>query len=106
MVRHVVARRAAAGLWSEPLDEGEAEAILLARDLPADLLLLDEAAGRVVARRLGLNVTGVVGLLIEAKRQGQIEAVKPRLERLRKSGFWLANRVFEEALKRAGEQST
>ena len=104
IVRHTVELRAAAGLWPETLDEGESEAILLARELPADLLLLDEAAGRSVSRRLGLNVTGVLGLLIEAKRQGKIEAVKPRLEKRRESGFWLANSVLKEALRRAGEQ--
>ncbi len=103
LVRHVIAPRSSGSLWPESLDAGEAEAILLACELPADLLLLDEAAGRAVARRLVLNVTGVVGLLIEAKRQGKIAAVKPCLEQLRASGFWLGDKVFEEALTRANE---
>lgn len=50
------------------LDPGEAEAIALAVELKAHLLLLDERRGRVVASRLGLHFVGLLGVLSEAKQ--------------------------------------
>jgi uncharacterized protein len=86
------------------LQLGEAEAIALAEELNADLLI-DEMAGRAIATRLGLHVTGVVGLLVEAKRRGLIEVVHPLLERLRKEmGFYLSTKLMEQARRDAGEQ--
>lgn len=55
------------------LDGGEMAALLLARDMKADLLLMDERKGRAVAGRLGLAVTGTIGLLVEASRRGMVD---------------------------------
>lgn len=87
----------------DPLDTGEAEAIQLAQTLHADLLLIAEAAGRRVAVQLGLKVTGVVGVLIEARRRGEILHLRSQLERLRAAGFWLGDPLIESALRLAGE---
>lgn len=70
LVRHPPPAGAQAMPWNELLARGEIEAILLARDLPADLLSIDESAGRKVARRLGLRAMGVVGVPLEARRRG------------------------------------
>ena len=51
------------------MDNGEAEAIALAIELKADLLLLDERLGRKVASRFRLNYVGLLGVLIEAKHK-------------------------------------
>ncbi|MFZ5497088.1 MAG: DUF3368 domain-containing protein [Verrucomicrobiota bacterium] len=64
---------------------------------------MDEAAGRAVARRLGLTVTGIVGLLLEAKRRGHLARLKPTLDRLRQGGFWLSDQIYREVLRSAGE---
>ena len=64
------------------LDKGESEAIALAKELQAERLLLDERRGRAVAFRFGLRVTGVLGVLIEAKRKGHLQIVKPVLDAL------------------------
>src|SRR5437879_4545859 len=61
------------------LDEGEAEALALAKEL-AGLLLLDERRGRVVASRLRLRFIGLLGVLIEAKQRSCLPAIKPILE--------------------------
>ena len=86
------------------LDSGEAEAIVLAIQLKADAILIDETLGRSEAIRLGLDVTGAVGVLIRAKRKGLIAAVKPEIEGLiSEAGFWLHPTFIEEALLSVGE---
>jgi len=70
------------------LDPGEVEAIALALERRADLILVDERLGRQVAMALGLRVTGLLGVLAEAKRAALIERVKPIIEDLReRPGF-------------------
>ena len=64
------------------LDIGEAEAITLATEVGAELLLIDERRGRKAATRLGLHVIGVLGILIEAKKQGLIDSVRQQLDAL------------------------
>jgi len=59
------------------LDEGEAQAIAIALESGADLLLIDEAMGRKIALREGLKITGILGMLLDAKNMGLIVAVKP-----------------------------
>ena len=86
------------------LDPGEAEAIALAVEVKADLLLLDERRGRLVASRLGLRFVGLLGVLTEAKQQGYISAVKPLLEDLvTKAGFWVSPRLYARVLQATGE---
>jgi len=64
------------------LDAGETEAIAIAIELHADLLLMDERKGTDSARHLGLPTIGVLGVLLEAKRQSRIAQVMPLVDRL------------------------
>jgi predicted nucleic acid-binding protein len=59
----------------ENLDEGEAEAIVIAIELNADLIIIDELKGREIAKRFNLNFTGLLGLLLSAKNRGLIKSI-------------------------------
>jgi uncharacterized protein len=86
------------------LHRGEAEAIALAIDLSADVVLMDEQEGRRFASEAGLVVTGVLGILLRAKRVGEIVALKPVIHLLRtKAGFFIAPSLEAEVLTAAGE---
>lgn len=88
------------------LDLGEAEAIALAVELNADRLLMDERLGRATAMRAGLQVTGVLGILIAAKRNNLIQEVKPLLDALiEQVGFWIDGRLYAEVLQAVGESA-
>lgn len=86
------------------LDIGEAEAIALSLELEADQVLIDERRGRIVAARLNLRYTGILGILVEAKGQGLIPAIKPLLDALiNQAGFWIAEPLYNRVLQIAGE---
>lgn len=81
------------------LDQGEAEAIVLAIEIGADLILLDESEARRIADLYGLRKTGSLGVLIKAKQEGKIQSIKFFLDKLRITGFYLSKRVYNEILK-------
>jgi hypothetical protein len=84
----------------QELDAGEAEAIALASETQAELLLMDERLGRDTARHLGLRFTGLIGLLVEAKRKGLIANMKGELDALRDvAGFRIADSLYRQILR-------
>jgi len=86
------------------LDEGEAEAIVLALERQVEVILLDESDGRRVANALGLQKTGVIGILMRAKLEGKILSLRRELDRLRQeAGFWIREELYQRALQAVGE---
>jgi predicted nucleic acid-binding protein len=85
------------------LDQGEASAIALALQAGVHLVAIDERRGRLVAREMGLIVTGSVGLLLRAKRLGFIDAVAPRLNAMQRQGIWLGEALVRRVLTEAKE---
>ena len=81
------------------LDPGEREAVTLAQELQADLILLDENRGRQEAIDRGFNVTGTVGLLDRAGARGLID-VPTAVAQLRQTNFRVSPRLFKALLDR------
>lgn len=89
------------------LDRGESEAIALALELKAEELLIDERLGRREASRLGLSMTGVLGILLMAKRRGLIPTVRPVMDDLMTiARFRISRPLYEEVLMIAQESLT
>lgn len=85
------------------LDDGEAHVIALAIERGIRLVAIDETKGRAVALARGLVVTGSVGVLVRAKKQGLLAAVKPCLDAMRAGGAWLGEELLAAILRDAGE---
>jgi predicted nucleic acid-binding protein len=81
------------------LDAGEAEAIALARQVQADWFLTDDAAARLFAQALGLEVHGSLGIVLWAAAVGHLNrvAAEAALNRLAQSSLWVSANVLTEA---------
>ncbi len=91
---------------TEDLDPGETEAIQLAIENDA-LLAIDEIHGRDVALKLGVKITGTVGLLARARREGLLPSLRAELDRLRtETTFRLSDSVYRDAISSVGEQAS
>ena len=87
---------------SSVLHRGEAEAIALAKEIGANLIILDDMLARSAARTGGLNVVGTLGLLRQAKVKGLVTELKPLLDNLKSAGFYMGDEYYE-ILEDAGE---
>jgi len=87
------------------LDPGEAEAILLAEEVQCRFLLIDERKGRAIAKRRGVPVVGIAGVLLVAKKRGLIDAVVPILKNLEQVGYRMSTGLTNEIARLAGEDS-
>ena len=86
------------------LDAGESSTLALARTHRGRcLVVMDERLGRSHAETLGIPVTGLAGILLQGKKEGLLDAVRPVLDELERNGFRLSSTVVEAVLKEAGE---
>jgi len=90
--------------FRKELDQGEAEALTLAIELDADILLMDEFKGRSIARQKEIRVIGLLGILLEAKKKNLIQNVKIEMDKLiSEANFWISQELYTEVLKSASE---
>ena len=87
------------------LHEGESETIALAVEGMPEIVFLDESEARRIAKVYGFNITGVIGILIRAKREGLIPSLREELDKLRnEAGFWIGDDIYRKALCASEEE--
>jgi predicted nucleic acid-binding protein len=85
------------------VDKGEASAICLALEIKESTLILYDIKARHLAEKLGLAITGTLGIIIKAKLDGPITSIKPILEKIKQTNFRLNDELEKQAIKEAGE---
>jgi predicted nucleic acid-binding protein len=86
------------------LHEGEVEVMILAQEINADVVVIDDANAKKYAKYLGLPVTGTLGVLIKAKRAGYLKEIKPLLQQLVENNIYISDKIIDLCLKQAGEK--
>jgi hypothetical protein len=90
-------------LLSAQIDMGEAAVIQTALDEAHDAVILDDLKARRIAQTLGLQVTGTLGILLQAKQSGLLPSVRAVITILEKRGMWIAPALATRAIELAGE---
>lgn len=102
--RQAVANRDLVRALRQDVDKGEAEAVALAVETEDVLLLMDERLGRETADHFDLACVGFIGVLIEAKENEHVDALRPYLQALRsEAGFWISDQLYRRVLRDEGE---
>jgi len=86
------------------IGQGEAEVLVLGKELNADWLIIDDERARTAAVSAGFNIIGLAGILLLAKQLKLIPSVKPLLEELKDKNFRLSDKIYREVLKKTGEK--
>lgn len=91
-------------MYKAKLHDGEVEVMILAQEGSAeDLVVIDDNAAKKTAKYLGLKVTGTIGVLLKAKREGVIPEIVPVLDKLKKNGFYISESLEQMIMEQAGE---
>ncbi|MEK7467368.1 MAG: DUF3368 domain-containing protein [Planctomycetota bacterium] len=85
------------------LGPGETAVLSLALATPGSRVVLDDLQARKCAESLGVAAFGTLGLVLLAKRRGEIPSARALLTELREHGMWLSDRVLDRALEEVGE---
>jgi len=90
-------------MYQAKLHDGEVEVMMLANEISADLLIIDDNAAKKTAKFLGFTVTGTLGVILKAKSEGIIPQVKPIVDEMLRQGFYISPKIIETVLKTANE---
>lgn len=88
---------------SKFLGSGESEAIILATEISADAVILDDNKARIVANSMNLHVTGTIGILLDLKDAGIIPKIRPFLDKAVNHGFRISPELYNKILQKAEE---
>jgi predicted nucleic acid-binding protein len=95
--------------WTQSLDAGEIEVIVLGQQQAADWVLIDNEHARKAAREVGLPLKGTVGLLLEAWRQGHLslQAFELLIQEIKhRPDLWISAQLCDRALAQARQEAT
>jgi predicted nucleic acid-binding protein len=99
-----VSNQSLVSVLQRELDNGEAEAITLAVQAKAEWILLDEKEGRKIAKSLGLNVTGILGILLRARQEGKLPSMQKAMNQLQElAGFRVGPELYADLMRKSGE---
>ena len=93
----------AKAMYKTQLHDGEVEVMILSKEIAADVVIIDDANAKKHAKYLGLPVTGTLGVLIKAKREGYISELKPIFSQMVENGIYISQCLMESCLKQVGE---
>ena len=98
-----ITNEVAKGAFTAALHEGEVEVLILAKEISADLVIIDDGLARKHAKYLGIKLTGTIGVLLKAKEKGIIKYLKPYLDKLIENNFYISENIYNEILKLTDE---
>ncbi len=91
-------------IYRARLHSGEVEVMILAQKEPiADLVIIDDNAAKTTANFLGLKVTGTLGVLLKAKKEGLIKEIKPLIKTMKELGFYISDKIEQLIITLSGE---
>lgn len=90
-------------MYKAKLHDGEVEVMILAQEIKADLVIIDDNAARKTALYLGLPLTGTIGVLLRAKEAGLVSKVMPLVESLEHNGLYFGPQLKEWVRSQAKE---
>lgn len=93
----------AKSMYKTQLHDGEVEVMILAKEITADVVIIDDANAKKHAKYLELPVTGTLGVLIKAKKEGYVGELKPILQQMVECGIYISQGLIEWCLKQTGE---
>lgn len=94
----------AKNMYKTQLHDGEVEVMILAQEIDADVVVIDDMNAKKHAKYLKLPVTGTLGVLIKAKKMGYIEQLKPLLSGMVQNNIYLSDTLISRCLREVGEE--
>ncbi len=98
-----IENKEARDFFSTSLHKGEIEVMVLAKELEADLIIIDDYQARKHAKYLDFKITGTLGVLLKAKKNNYIENIKFLLDKLIKNDIYIGDNLYKKILNMAGE---